>query len=128
LSLNFHSIANNAITVVNSNIKAILREYKGLTTVEGRHRVPIYEQDRAVILQLQPLSRGDLEHLHGLNLQRLYKSIHINSEYYSVVRSCQNGGDLFIIGNDTWLVVQSLELWSSWSQLLVVLQTDRNEE
>lgn len=122
--MNLHNIANRAITRVNPNITATVREYLGFTVGEGRTRQPNYAPDREVILQLQPVTRGELQHIDGLNLQALYKSIHINGNYYSVQREKRKGGDLFIINGETWLVVQPLELWPDWSRLLVVLQTD----
>lgn len=127
MSINLHKLANSAISIINSNIKAIARIYKGETVGYGRRRYPEYYPDKEVILQLQPLNQGDLEFLDGLNQQALYKSVHINKEYYSVQRKLEKGGDLFIIGEDTWLVVKPMELWGSWSRLLVVLQTDPAE-
>lgn len=65
-----------------------------------------------------------MQHVDGLNIQGLFKSIHINGSFYSVNREKQEGGDLFIIGTETWLVIEPLELWPDWSRLLVCLQVD----
>lgn len=65
-----------------------------------------------------------MQHVDGLNIQGLAKSIHINGNFYSVNRALDKGGDLFIIDGRTWLVVEPLELWPDWCRLLVVLQVD----
>ena len=65
-----------------------------------------------------------MQHVDGLNIQGLFKSIHVNGSFYSVNRTMDKGGDLFIIDGKTWLVIEPLELWADWSRLLVCLQVD----
>lgn len=122
--MNLRSIANSLTQAVNPNITAIGRRYKGETIGAGRKPVPAYYDDETVTLQLQPMSRGDIQHVDGLNLQGLIKSVHINGSYYSVNRTMQKGGDLFILDGQTWLVVEPMELWPDWSRCLVCLQVD----
>ena len=122
--MNLRSVANSATRNINPNITAIGRRYKGQTVGEGRKQLPSYYDDETVTIQLQPLSRGDIQHVDGLNIQGLIKSIHINGSYYSVNRTMQKGGDLFIIDGQTWLVVEPMELWPDWSRCLVCLQVD----
>lgn len=123
--MNLHGIVRGAINSVNPDKTAVLRRYLGETMGPGRKPVPTYYPDQNVSLQLQPLTKGDLMHVDGLNLQGLFKSIHINGAFYSVNRTMQKGGDLFIIDGLTWLVIEPLELWDTgWCRLLVCLQTD----
>lgn len=122
--MNLHKIANSAIRRVNPNIQAIVRRYAGFTVGPGRSRIPKYEPDQQIIIQFQPLTKGDLQHVDGLNMQGLFKSIHVNGSFYSVNREMQKGGDLFIVDGKTWLVIEPLELWPDWSRLLVCLQVD----
>ncbi|EPB4504089.1 hypothetical protein ACRJ4Z_004058 [Yersinia enterocolitica] len=89
---------------------------------EGRKQVPKYLPDVPVTIQLQPLSTGDLKHVDGLNITGLLKSIHVDGNFYGVNREKVLGGDLFIIGNEEWLVIEPLELWPQWCRLLVQLQ------
>lgn len=124
--MNLHAIARSAITTVNPDITAIARRYQGEVMGPGRKPLPTYYPDETVTLQLQPLTKGDMEHVDGLNIEGLFKSIHINGSYYSVNRTMQKGGDLFIINGQTWLVIEPIELWSDWCRLLVCLQTDPN--
>lgn len=122
--MNLHRIANSAVRRVNPNIVAIVRRYLGENTGPGRKPIPQYAPDEQITIQLQPLSKGDMQHVDGLNLQGLFKSIHVNGNFYSVNRTMQKGGDLFIIDGQTWLVIEPLELWPDWCRLLVCLQVD----
>lgn len=101
-----------------------MRKYSGEVMGPGRKPVPQYEPDEAIIIQFQPLTKGDLQHVDGLNIQGLFKSIHVNGSFYSVNREMQKGGDLFIVDGKAWLVIEPLELWTDWSRLLVCLQVD----
>ncbi|ECZ9313142.1 hypothetical protein A3T98_12760 [Salmonella enterica subsp. enterica serovar Newport] len=120
--MNLHKIANSAIRRVNPNISAILKKYAGETIGPGRKPVPSYLPDQPVIIQLQPLDGDDLRHIDGLNIQGLIKSIHVNGNYFSVQREKEQGGDLFIIGEEEWLVIKPIELWADWCRLVVNLQ------
>lgn len=122
--MNLHGIVRSAITSVNPDIEATLYTYAGETIGTGRKPVPSYNDAVTVKLQLQPLSKGDMAHVDGLNMEGLFKSIHINGNYYSVNRALKQGGDKFVIDGYTWLVIEPIELWPDWCRLLVVLQTD----
>lgn len=122
--MNLHRVANSIIRSVNPNITATVRKYIGETIGPGRIPIPQYEPDQQIIIQLQPLTKGDMQHVDGLNIQGLFKSIHVNGSFYSVNRTMDKGGDLFIIDGKTWLVIEPLELWPDWSRLLVCLQVD----
>lgn len=122
--MNLRQIANLATASVNPNIPAIVRRYSGEVMGPGRKPTPQYAPDESVTIQFQPLTKGDLQHVDGLNIQGLFKSIHVNGSFYSVNRTLDKGGDLFIIDGRTWLVVEPLELWPNWCRLLVVLQVD----
>ncbi|BEH73314.1 hypothetical protein GBS0709_24310 [Edwardsiella tarda] len=120
--MNIRSVANRAIQRVNPNVPAILKKYAGYDVLPGRKRVPKYLPDQNVTVQLQPLSKGDLQHVDGLNIQGLVKSIHVYGNYFSVQRELEQGGDLFLIDDRVWLVVEPIELWPDWCRLIVCLQ------
>lgn len=120
--MNLHSIVRNAINHVNPFIEAQVMVSDGFEIGPGRKQVPKYLPAQSVSIQLQPLSRGDLQHVDGMNIQGLCKSIHINGNFYGTNREKSIGGDLFIIGSETWLVIEPMELWPNWSKLLVQLQ------
>lgn len=120
--MNLRQIANNAITSINPNIPAILKKYAGETIGPGRKPIPSYLPDQHVTIQLQPISRGDMQHIDGLNIQGLAKVICVNGNYFSVQRELEQGGDIFVINGEQWLVVEPIELWPDWCRLIAVLQ------
>lgn len=120
--MNLHRIAKSAIGRINPFITATVRVSDGFEIGAGRKQVPKYLPDQTINIQLQPLSRGDLQHVDGMNLQGLCKSIHVDGNYYGANREKAIGGDLIIIGSETWLVIEPLELWPDWCRLLVQLQ------
>lgn len=122
--MNLRQIANRATASINPNIPATVRRYMGEVMGSGRKPIPQYAPDEVIPIQFQPLTKGDLRHVDGLNIQGLFKSIHVNGSFYSVNREMQKGGDLFIVDGRTWLVIEPLELWPDWSRLLVCLQVD----
>ncbi|MGC6389651.1 hypothetical protein ACMV8I_18600 [Ewingella sp. S1.OA.A_B6] len=120
--MNLHRAVRGAIGSINPFIHAIVQVSDGFEIGPGRKQIPKYLPDQPVSIQLQPLSSDDLKHVDGMNLQGLLKSIHVDGNYYGVNREKAIGGDLFIIGSETWLVIVPLELWPQWSRLLVQLQ------
>ncbi|ELG7688494.1 hypothetical protein Q5V66_003057 [Escherichia coli] len=120
--MNLRQIANNAITSINPNIPAILKKYAGETIGPGCKPIPSYLPDQHVTIQLQPISRGDMQHVDGLNIQGLAKVIYVNGNYFSVQRELEQGGDIFVINGEQWLVVEPIELWPDWCRLIAVLQ------
>lgn len=120
--MNLHRSVRGAIGSINPFIPAIVQVSDGFEIGPGRKQIPKYLPDQPVSIQLQPLSSDDLKHVDGMNLQGLLKSIHVDGNYYGVNREKAIGGDLFIIGSETWLVIGPLELWPQWSRLLVQLQ------
>ena len=120
--MNLRQIANNAIQRVNPNVQATLKKYAGETMGAGRTPQPNYLPDQSVTIQLQPLTKGEIQHVEGLNIQGLVKSIHVNGNYFSVQRELEQGGDIFVIDGKEWLVIEPIELWADWSRLLVQLQ------
>ncbi|CNI81850.1 Uncharacterised protein [Yersinia frederiksenii] len=120
--MNLHRIAKSAIGSINPFIDVVVRVSDGFEIGAGRKQVPKYLPDQTINIQLQPLSPGDLRHVDGMNLQGLIKSIHVNGNFYGVNRDKAIGGDLIIIGAETWLVIEPMELWPDWCRLLVQLQ------
>lgn len=120
--MNLHKIANAAIRRVNPNIPAVLKKYAGIIMGPGHKPIPSYLPDQNVTIQLQPISRGDMQHVDGMNLQGLAKVIYVNGNYFSVQRELEQGGDIFVINGEQWLVVEPVELWPDWCRLIVVLQ------
>ena len=126
--MNLRSIANNLTQSINPNKQVIARRYAGMTVGAGRVPIPSYSADESVTVQLQPLSAGDLQHIDGLNIQGIVKSLYVNGDFYSNDRKLNKGGDIFIIDGQTWLVVDMVEQWnqSGWTRVIINLQVDAN--
>lgn len=120
--MNLHRIVKSAIGQINPFISATVRVSDGFEVGAGRKQTPKYLPGQPITIQLQPLSGQDLKHVDGMNLQGLLKSIHVDGNFYGANRERVIGGDLFVIGSETWLVIEPLELWPDWCRLLVQLQ------
>ncbi|CAK8737719.1 hypothetical protein SODG_005950 [Sodalis praecaptivus] len=125
--MNLHKLASRAIGRVNPLIEARVRRASGWTASPGARQKPQYQPDQRVSIQFQPLSSDDLQHVDGLNLQGIVKSIYVDGNFYGAVRREQIGGDLFLVNGETWLVEQAIELWPDWCRLLVRRQDDARD-
>ncbi len=120
--MNLHGIASTAISGVNPFILAQIKHSSGtyVTGADGK-RTPNYVSGN-VMVQMQPITTGDVKHLAALNIQGVHAAIYVNGNYNAVVRSQGFGGDIVTIGVLTYLVVAVLESWPDWSKLALTLQ------
>ena len=119
--MNLHSLVSGAIGAVNPFVPGAMRVSTGYTTSGSGKRTPTYN-DMAVSVQLQAQTYKDLQQTDGLNIQGVVKSAYVNGNFNGVNRPKQQGGDLLIVGTDTWLIVQPLEEWPGWCKFVVALQ------
>lgn len=119
--MNLHSLVSGAIGAVNPFVPGTMRVSTGYTTSGPGKRTPTYS-DMAVSVQLQAQTYKDLQQTDGLNIQGVVKSAYVNGNFNGVNRPKQQGGDLLIVGTDTWLIVQPLEEWPGWCKFVVALQ------
>jgi len=123
--MNLHKIVAPLIGAINPMQTAIIHRSTGYTTDDSGRQVPVYAPLKSITCQIQPMTYGDLMMVEGLNLQGVKKKIYINGHLEAIIRSRREGGDLIQFQNgETYLIVQVLEHWPSWSSLAVVLQTD----
>lgn len=126
--MNLQQIANGAITAINPNFAATLFISTG-NTVTNFKQIPTYDQV-PVSAQVQPLTSGDLRQLDSLNIQGAQKAIWLNGAALAISRVKKLGGDLIVFADgtmpegNTWLVLASLEQWSAWCKVAVVLQDE----
>lgn len=106
-----------------------------LTSSGSGSAAPQYNIITGVPMQFQALSNDDLEHVDGLNVSKVMRSVHINGRVEGVDRPGVRGGDLLLaptgLANtlpalDVWLVTAAPENWdaSGWSHVIVTLQAD----
>lgn len=120
--MNLHAIVSPAIGAVNPLISATILQSDGFTNNSDGSRTPAYKPPVAMYIQVQALTSGELQRLDGLNLQGVMKAVYLSGRWHGAVRVGQQGGDLLKFQGQTWLAVQVLEGWRSWSRLAVALQ------
>lgn len=122
--MNLRQIANSAIVSVNPNIAVSVLKSTGYTIGDGRRQAPSYASPVVGPAQLQALDGSELKQLDGLNIQGVVRGIYLRGAVAGVVRPDGVGGDLVLIGDQTWLVVKVLESWPAWTKAAIVLQGD----
>ncbi len=126
--MNLRRIANGLTSRVNRNIPATLvRSTGGYTTNADGTRVP-YTENVPVRAQVQGVSAKDLQHLDGLNIQGVMRSVHLSGDVEGAVRVDQRGGDILLFSEtpgsapQSWKIAMVMETWADWCRVIVVLQ------
>jgi len=117
--MNLHGIASGAIGAVNPFVSAQISKSTGYTTASDGSRTPAYAAAVTQKVQQQALTQKELEHMSGMNVQGVMCKAYVKGQWYGVDRKAGDGGDLFVIGADTWLVVEVLEVWPDWSAVVL---------
>jgi hypothetical protein len=120
--MDLRGIANSVSSTVNPNISVTVRRSSGYTIGTGRKQIPAYAADVTGPAQMQALDSKDLKQLDGLNIQGTIRALYLRGTLAGVVRPDSTGGDLVLIGSETWLVVKVLEAWPTWTKAAVALQ------
>ena len=120
--MNLRKIANASIQAINKDVSITAKVSDGTYTTEpDGTRIPNYT---TIITtgNMQPLSTQDLKRLEGLNIQNVTAKVFLNGNFEGVFRNTQRGGDLLIIGGNTYLVTAVIERWPSWCLVGVTMQ------
>lgn len=126
--MNLRQLANTVTQVTNPNISATWRQSTGYTTDAAGRRTPGYAADVTIQVQVQAVTGQALQHVDGLNIQGVLRSVHIYGNAQGVVRVTEEGGDLLLFPEipggttRTWKVVTVMETWPDWSHVIVQLQ------
>ncbi len=124
--MNLHGLVTGIISGVNPPKIGVIRRSTGYTTDASGRQIPQYRDFTGIEMQVQPLSSRELLHADNLSIGGTLRSIHVNGEWEAVVRSDGRGGDLFLFDGQTWLAVQVMESWGSWSRIMVQLQLEKS--
>lgn len=122
--MDLHAAVSGAIGAVNPFVSAQYLKSTGTTTNPDGSRTPSYAAPVDVSIQKQELSFKELQQVQNLNLQGIMRSIYMEGAAYGVYRVAGTGGDKFVIGDQTWLVVAVPELWPDWCKVIVQLQVN----
>lgn len=127
--MNLRGVANRATQRINPNITAQAKVCTGYTTAGTGKRTPSYADPVNIIVQIQALSKKEIEHLDALNISGTETAAYVDMQLTAVDRVKQSGGDLIVIGSaatippqlrgTTWLVTAVLEGWtvSGWCKV-----------
>lgn len=125
--MDIRGLANSFTTLVNDNLTINWVQATGYTTDSAGHRLPTTTTS-SVQAQVQGVSGEDLKHIDGLNIQGVFRSVHMFGNVQGIERSKQRGGDVLQFpevpggSNVDWRVVSVMETWSEWARVLVVMQ------
>lgn len=122
--MDLHGIVSGAIGTVNPFVPAQYYASQPPVTAADGSRAPGYAPPVSMSVQKQELSFKDLQHVDGLNLQGIFCAVYLRGTAYAVMRGKAKGGDKFVIGCDTWLVVAIPEQWPDWCKVLLNLQVE----
>lgn len=123
--MNLRTIANRATQAINPNLSGTARIYTGYT-MSAAKRVPTYAAPVPVMLQVQALTKREIEHLDGLNISNATRAAYANLQLSGVDRTNQSGGDLVAVEEAIWLVSAVLEGWTTagWCKVALTRQVD----
>ncbi|KGQ33201.1 hypothetical protein [Gallibacterium anatis] len=122
--MDLHTIANNAITVVNPNIPAVLKLNEGYTVDDTGARIAKFSQVN-VEIQAQSLSTADLSLFDTLAQQGQMLNVYIYGQIHALRRISQQGADTLTFkafGEDKpseWLIKQVAESFPTWCKVVV---------
>lgn len=126
--MNLRALANPVIQWTNPNISVTWIQSTGYTTGGDGTRTTTTSSS-TIQAQVQGLSANDLQHIDGLNIEGVKRSVHMYGNVQGVVRADSKGGDILqfpeIPGGTimNWRVIQVMETWPDWSRVIVVLQS-----
>jgi hypothetical protein len=122
--MNLRAIANRLTSAINPNVAATVQVSTGYTTGASGKQVPSYAAPVSAQVQMQALTKKEIEHLDSMNLSNAQVAFYANVQLTGVDRAKGSGGDLLTVGGDTWLVTAVLEGWTiaGWCKVAATRQ------
>lgn len=120
--MNLHGIVSNAISTVNPFVEAQIYRSIGIVKNPDFSTSPGFAEPVTMLVQKQAVTQSDLRHMDNINVQGLLTTIYTDGNWCGVNRPAKQGGDKFLIGNETWLVVAVPEIWPDWTRVIGCLQ------
>lgn len=125
--MNLRGLANSATSVINPNIRIVWNRSTGYTTNAAGQRTPTTVVT-TVYGNVQGISGEDIKHIDALNLQGVFRSVHMYGNVQGIVRTDGKGGDILEFpevpgeANKRWKIINVNETWDMWCRVLVSLQ------
>lgn len=134
--MNLHQIVRGAISSINPETTVTIKRFSDYTVDEyGRitNSYTTYRPDVTTSLsvitsaQIQPVSSEKLEHLYNYNSSNTYARMFVNGEEHGLSEALSTNGDIVIIDNKIWKIVEVSGLWnkSGWNEVIICLQDDK---
>lgn len=120
--MNLHRIASRVISRVNPMVEAQIYRSTGPVKNPDYSTSPGFAPPVSMMVQKQALNQSDIRHMDNLNIQGVLVSIWTDGNWCGINRDRQQGGDKFVIGNETWLVVAVPEVWPDWTRVIACQQ------
>jgi len=121
--LNLHGIAGKAIGAVNPFVEAQIYRIMSPVKNDDYSRAQLLTEPVTMMVQKQSVTQQDIRHTDFINVQGILTSIYTDGNWCGINRPKQRGGDKFVIGEETWIVVSIPELWPDWTRVIACLQT-----
>jgi hypothetical protein len=125
--MNLRGLANQLTSQINPNQAITWVQNTGYTTNAAGKRTPTTTSS-SISAQVQALSGRDLDHMDGMNVQGVMRTVFMYGNPQGVVRVDSKGGDMLQFpeipggANRNWLVTQVIETWPDWAKVVVTLQ------
>jgi len=123
--MNLRAIANQLTQSVNPNVPATLRVSTGYQTAGTGKQEPTYGEPEQLVVQMQSLTKRDLQHLADMNISNATRAVFANRQLTGVDRVEQSGGDMLDLPDGRYLVTAVLQDWtatSGWCKAAVTRQ------
>lgn len=126
--MNLRFAANRLTSRVNPNLPVQVQVCTGYSTAANGKRAPVYADPVAAKIQMQALTKKEIEHLDALNIAGTETACYADMQLSGIDRKTGSGGDLITFGSDTvipadlrgtmWRVTATLEGWvtAGWSR------------
>lgn len=111
--VNLRGIANRLTSAINPNVTATLHVSTGYDTSAAYKQVPTYAPPEQLTVQIQALTKKELEHLAEMNISDCERAVYANRQLTGVDRVTNSGGDLIDLPDGTYLVTAVLEGWTT---------------
>lgn len=111
--VNLRAAANRLTSGINPNVTATLHVSTGYGTSASYKQTPTYAAPEQMTVQIQALTKKELEHLAEMNISNCERAVYANRQMTGVDRVTGSGGDLIDLPDGTYLVTAVLEGWTT---------------
>ena len=123
--MNLRALANRVTSTVNPNVPASLLVSTGYATAPSGKQRPTYAEPEPLTVQMQALTKRDLDHLADMNISNATRGVFANRQLMGVDRTTGQGGDLIDLPDGRYLVTAVLQDWTAtagWCKVALTRQ------